>query len=349
MEVHTKFVAKRKKAMKKAPTLAPFRKVLKGKTYNRGKKETRGAKAKLTPAQCRKIFDKRKELIQKHKGEKEITWPWILKSCRVKADPTTAARSLKANGYDVQARSQREKPMRTDEACQERKDICNKWRKYPATYWPKVDLIHDIKRFTVPTYEQARRAKRMLKVRFVLRTRKEGLAKGFTKPSSRKHKVNPGGSLRVAAGIVKNKVRVWEYLDGWGAEKAAELYRGPIAKCLRRNFKGKASFTILEDNDPSGYKTHAAREAKDEIGVKTLPFPTYSPDLNPCDYFLWDEVERRMEAGKPKASESKDAYKARLRRVAMSIPSSVIEKGVMCMKKRCQQVWENDGGDIPRD
>ena len=38
-----------------------------------------------------------------------------------------------------------------------------------------------------------------------------------------------------------------------------------------------------------------------------------------------------------------------LRREAMSIPPSVIKKGVMCMKKRCQQVWENDGSDIPRD
>ena len=349
IEMHKKFVAHRKKTKQVAPTLAPFRKILKGATYKRGKRETRGSKRKLTPTQCRKIFMKRKELIQKFKGEKEISWPWILKACRVKVDPTTAVRSLQANGYNVEARKPREKPMRTEEAIEERWETCGKWRKYAATYWTELNLIHDVKRFPVPTYEQARRAKSKLKVRFVLRTRGEGLAPGFTKPHARKHKVNPGGSVLVAAGIVKNKVRMWEYLDGWGAEKAASLYRGPVKKCLKRNFPGKASFRVLEDNDPSGYKTKAAKAAKKEIGVKSLPFPRYSPDLNPCDYFLWDEVERRMEKSKPKKPETMAAYKARLKRVAMSIPPSVIKKGVMSMKKRCQMCWGNNGNDIPRD
>ena len=134
VEIYKKFVAMRKKAKKAPPTLAPFRLVLKGTTYRKSKTETRGVKRALTPTQCRKIFEKRKELIQKHNGEKEVCWAWVLKACRIKCDPTTAVRNLKANGYDVAARKQREKPVRTEAAVKERYEISGKWKNKPASY-----------------------------------------------------------------------------------------------------------------------------------------------------------------------------------------------------------------------
>ena len=80
-----------------------------------------------------------------------------------------------------------------------------------------------------------------------------------------------------------------------------------------------------------------------------LVSPPYSPDLNPCDYFLWSEVETRMAEGEPDEPESAAAYKARLRKTAMTIPARVIRQGVQAMKQKCQAVFEAGGGNIKSD
>lgn len=55
----------------------------------------------------------------------------------------------------------------------------------------------------------------------------------------------------------------------------------------------------VKDNDPTGYKSRKATEVKDELGIRAMDFPRYSPDLNPMDFFLWEEVERRMAKNAP--------------------------------------------------
>ena len=86
-------------------------------------------------------------------------------------------------------------------------------------------------------------------------------------------------------------------------------------------------------------------------GLKITPikFPKYSPDLNPLDYFLWAEVNRRMAEQSAPANESQSACKARLRRVAMGIPKSVIRAAVAKMKTKAAEVVVAEGGRIPSD
>ena len=208
-EIHKKLVTKRGTNGMKSPTLCNVWKVLKGKTYKRGSTETRGRPKTLTTAQLRKIYKTREELILKTKGEEEITWPRVLKAARVRCDPTTAAKNLKEAGYDVEARRHRLKSLRPEDALQERFETASRWRRYPASYWTDtLHLIMDNKRWEVPTHEMAKRAAKIRKVRFILRTRAEGLKKGFTKPHPKKHKMNPGASVSVVAGISRGRVRV---------------------------------------------------------------------------------------------------------------------------------------------
>lgn len=348
--IHEKLVERRAKKDIEAPSLPNLRKALKGKTYKRGKVETRGRNRALTPAKLRSINAKRKNLIKKAAGQKEIHWADIARAARVKCDPTTLAKSMRRAGIDVRARKPREKPLKDDVDIAERKRVCNQWRKKSVTYWKNMDLIMDNKTWDFPTHVKAKKVLKMRKVRFHIRERAEGLKPGFTKPSTKKHTANPGGCVKLLAGIVKGRVRVWHYLPKtWNAKVAEECYRGPIIKVLRRTYPGQKSFKILEDNDPSGYKSNKAVAAKTELKINPIEFPAYSPDLNPCDYFLWDEVQRRMEEQKPRGRESVDAFKIRLRRTAMSIPPSIILKGVAGMKTRSQQVFEADGHDIKRD
>ena len=113
---------------------------------------------------------------------------------------------------------------------------------------------------------------------------------------------------------------LWQYLEkNWYGAAAAKLYRGPIATVLRRVAPEKAKHLILEDNDPTGYKSGKGKAAKKELGFKVVNLPRYSPDLSPCDCFLWDNIEARMAKSAPKnKKESLEQFKKRLRKTAMS-------------------------------
>ena len=341
----------RKKQGQPPPDLTSVRRALNGKTHRRGRQETRGAKRKLSAANLRTLNSTRKKLIAKAENAHEVRWQDVIEKAGVpKVDSTTAAKNMKEAGYDIAARKPREKPLRTIEDEKDRERICRRWSHYPVDYFSdELDLIMDNKQWPFPTYARAKQHAKATRVRFHLRTRAEGLEKGFTIPSKHKHKMNPGASVKLLAGIIKDKIRVWHYLPNkWNASVAAECYRGPIAKALRKAHGAKCSYKILEDNDPQGCKTKLGAEAKKEVGIKPIEFPKYSPDLNPMDYFVWDEVQRRMDKSAPKR-ESMEAFKARLRKTAMSIPADVIRKGVKCLRERARQVVDAKGRDIPRD
>ncbi len=68
--------------------------------------------------------------------------------------------------------------------------------------------------------------------------------------------------------------------------------------------------------------------------------------MNPLDFFLWSEVERGMALHKNKVKETMAAFKARLRRVALSIACDVAKKAVTGMKKRVQAIYDAKGHDI---
>ena len=54
--------------------------------------------------------------------------------------------------------------------------------------------------------------------------------------------------------------------------------------------EAKKHFLIAEDNDPTGYKSGLGKAAKRAVGIKTIEWPRYSPDLMPLDFSLWTNV-----------------------------------------------------------
>ena len=94
------------------------------------------------------------------------------------------------------------------------------------------------------------------------------------------------------------------------------MYKDVVAPALVKHRGVKRSYVTLEDNDPTGYKSNAAKDAKKELKICPIDFPTYSPDLNPLDFSLWKEVSDRMEK-KIVKNENTSEYKARLRRTAL--------------------------------
>ena len=136
----------------------------------------------------------------------------------------------------------------------------------------------------------------------------------------------------------------------WSAKTATDMYSGPLAKALRKAYPSRRKFTVLEDNDPSGFKTKAAEKAKKAAGIKPFVIPKRSPQLNVMDFAIWAKVntnlraqERRWAANR---KETRDQYLLRLRRTAMRLSPKVINKSIMNMKVRCQRLYDAKGGHI---
>ena len=351
-EIHRRLAKQRSSSGSAGPDLTTVRRALRGRTFRRSAVETRGRCRSLTPINMRALDTARKRLLKKADGEYEVHWDDIIAAARTPAiHRTTAARRMNEAGYDIKWRTPRLKPSRTEAVDAERMRICGNLKKKRASWWTDtVDAYIDCKDWPIPRSIRGRVHLNRRKVRKHLRKKSEGLKRGFTKTDQRKHRMNLGSNAKLCAAIIGDRVRVWHYLPKtWSSAEAVKLYKNILAPALKRHRGSKRRYTILEDNDPTGWKSTAARAAKASLKITPLEIPAYSPDMNPCDFALWDEVERRMAEQQTPDGETPDGFKARLRRTAKGIPKATVLKMVLAMKRRTQSIYENQGGHIPMD
>lgn len=352
IEIHSRLAAQRRKRGAIAPSLTGVRKFLNGKTHRRAAFEARGRKPVLRRSHVAHMNRVRIQKVQRGDGAVCVRWDDIIGSGKTPTvHRTTAARAFQREGIDVKFRRSREKPQRSPEHEAERKELAGRMRRWPiARFTDGIDMIIDNKVFEAPLTKKTREYHQKQQVVGQLRTRSEGLMKGFTKPNVKRHRRFFGQTLHVCAGVSNSKVVLWEYIQGrWNGDRAADMYKGPIMKALRKHKGVKPSYLIAEDNDPTGYKSGKGRQAKMELGIRTVEWPRYSPDLNPLDFSLWTHITNRMKASAPKGSEALVAFKKRLRRTALSTPTAAVRRMVESMRRRAQLIYEADGGDIRCD
>jgi len=313
-------------------------------------RKTQGRKQILTPTAIDKLQNKLESMITKADSEYAVTVAMLKKASRCPASSRTILRALHSRG--IFFRPLRQKPTLTPDDIAARLAFAEKYESKSAAWWNKsIHLIIDVKHFRVLPHGCARKHAAQEATRGTYRKKGHGLGKGHTKPVA-KTKYNPGApGAKVLAGVGNGKVLLWEYLDGpWGSEAAAAAYRGPIKKALVAEFPGRRAFTLLEDNDPSGFKSFLARTEKKEQRINVFEIPKRSPCLNVCDYFLWAEVNKRMRTQEKKypanKRESRAAFLKRLRRTAMSLPQHVVAASVADMKRRCARLRAARGGNI---
>ena len=73
--------------------------------------------------------------------------------------------------------------------------------------------------------------------------------------------------------------------------------------------------------------------------------PPRSPDLNPCDYFLWGYLKSKVYKPLPKTL---DDLKENITREIQKINTSVLESTFLNFTKRCHLLIEKNGGHIDK-
>lgn len=250
---------------------------------------------------------------------------------------------------NIRFRKLREKPILTTQDIKARKDFAAAYAGKTSTWWQQSIHLHiDVKHFAIYLNGKGRRYVAQVGTRGAYRGLGEKFAKGTVKPNP-KLKYNPGvRGVKVLAGVGDDRVLLWHFIESrWNGGVAAAMYKGPVLGALRKAFPSKRCFRVLEDNDPSGFKSSKGIAAKEEAKITPFEIPKRSPDLNVCDYALWKEVNKRMrlqEKSWPDSKkETRGEFMARLRRTAMRLPSSFIGRAIGDMKNRCEKLQAAEG------
>lgn len=312
-----------------------------------------GPKPYFTGAEITWLVKETKGLIKKANGRSRVTAAVIKKKLKLEASTWTILRALHSKG--VYFRKNREKPVLSTEDIESRKNFARKYRGKPKRWWLKSVHAHiDCKFFK--TYLNGKMRLHAAKERywgaFRGRADGDGLRAPYVRPR-KDQKTNTGSrGIMVLAGVGKGKMLLFEFLDKkrWNSKTAVSMYTGPVVKSLRKAYPRRKRFSVLEDNDPSGFKTKGAERAKKAVGIKPFVIPKRSPQLNVMDYAIWSEINRRLrnqERGWPSdRKETRKEYLARLRRTAMRLPPKFINASIQSMRTRCQRLHRAKGDHI---
>ena len=155
---------------------------------------------------------------------------------------------------------------------------------------------------------------------------------------SRKLRFNTGGSFKFVIACNYDRGVFFMYplkkLAGWNAREAGNMYAA-----LRRAIGHKRPVYLLEDNDPV-WKEPSSGARREAEGLLTLPggFPHRSPDLNPLDFGVNSELDKRILRAcrrRPRARMSSVEYSRRVIKIAKSKPMAVFtRKCILGMSRR---------------
>lgn len=327
-------------------------KYVRGRTHRRNKHERRGKKRKLSKKDVNHLLKTRRKLIQEADNEYPVYYCDVVEAAQLEQEVSqrTVEKELRAKG--VKFEHPRKKVYISEDDAKERKQWVKDRKDYPPSYWTRrVHAFIDTKSWLVPITPEQKKKFRATRIKGHLRLKSEGCDRGFVKPAV-DHMSLGIPSIKVSAAVSNDRVILWHVTDGnWRGESAKEVYE-VLAKTLKRRFPKRSSWTVVEDGDLKGWQSGLGLTAKATLKLNAETLPPRSPSLMPLDYAIWSEVSKRMaqwDRENPDTVESKEEFKARLRKTALNLPRPWVKQAVLRMKKNCQGIWKANGFHAKND
>ena len=308
-----------------------------------------GRKQTLTEAEVDFLEKRLDELIRKAKGLYHVTVEMLKRNTKCKASERAILERL--HKRKIYFRPMREKPLLTEEDIKARFKFAKKWRIKSSQWWVRnIKAGIDGKFFKVYLSKGMRDLAAKHSTWGAFRSPGRGLEGAYVKPKKEYKRNNTGAkSALIMGGVGNGKVLMWHSVPNsrWNGQAAADMYEKPLRTGLEKAWGPQREFMILEDNDPTGYKSNKGKEAKERAKLNVFEIPKRSPDLSVMDYAVWKEVNRRMRAQEKtwgKKRETRDQYITRLHKTAKRLPASFINKSIGDMARRCERLYKAKGG-----
>ena len=77
--------------------------------------------------------------------------------------------------------------------------------------------------------------------------------------------------------------------------------------------------------------------------ITPLAWPTYSPDLTSCDFFLWGWVKSQIYRTQPA---DLDDLQARIQHAFDELPQEIVDRSIGAYVSRLEKCIENDGKNV---
>ena len=259
---------------------------IRGETHVRGAPEMRGRPNQLTRQDIRKLQQARRRLIRNADSEEQVTWQDVLDEAALEATPSLRVVQDALRNEGVRFRPPRKKIALTSEDAKKRYREALVLRKKPVSFWLGMHGYFDNKAFPLPLTPAQVAKFKQTRITGHLRTSKEGTQRGFTKPRTQ-HAWIGFPSATISAVLSKNRIIMWEVVEGsWNGQKAADIYKGPMLKALKRVWGKKRFYRIVEDGDRKGNQSTKGKRAKDSAKIKAMTLPPRSPCWMPLDYAI---------------------------------------------------------------
>ncbi|CAE7245806.1 unnamed protein product [Symbiodinium pilosum] len=233
-------------------------------------------------------------------GQRAVTVHDLKKAAKSKASCRSILRAL--HDRNIYFRKLREKPLLTPEDIKARFQFAKTSRSKSAAWWvDRIDAFIDGKHFQVYLHGKERRRAAQHARSGAHRQPGKGLCGGYVKPKA---------------------LPVHEVAHGrWSGQAAANFYK-ILARDLAKALPDKRRFAILEDNDPTGFKSAKGIAAKDEVNKRL----------------------RKQESKWPNGKkETRIAYHKRLKLAIHSLPEDFLLKSIRDMTRRCHRLYEANG------
>jgi transposase len=143
-----------------------------------------------------------------------------------------------------------------------------------------------------------------------------------------------------AAISLKGKIGIEVFVDNLTADRLVTIYESSLLKAANKAH-GKGQWILAQDNDPKHRALPTQKFLKDQ-GIAVLPWPSYSPDLNPIEN-IWAVLKRQVSKKKSKTQEE---LKKNIQKAWDEISTDSITHAVASMKNRLADVIESGGKAI---
>ena len=312
-------------------------------------RKVQGRPPAMSDAQVDFMVRRLDQLVHKAKGRYHVTAAMLRKSCRLEVSDRKIKDSL--HERNIYFRKLREKPLLTEADVAARLAFSIKYKGKRKAWWKQhIHAFIDGKHFKVYLNGKDRVRAAQHHTYGAYRTPGKGLSGAYVKAKKSLQHNTGAKSCLIMAGVGNGRVMMWHQVakSRWNGDTAATMYTKHLGKALKKQFPRKRKWTVLEDNDPTGFKSGAGVRAKAAAKIEVFEIPKRSPDLSLCDYALWTEINKRMRrheaAWRSTRRETRDEYIARLRRTAMRLPRKFIESSIEDMPRRCQRLFDAQGG-----